>query len=96
MAHMASLAEYHHRILAAADRVADAVRTEDRDIITREITAAVCIPVPDGGPQPWTALVTALAVQVDTDVPWRERFAWTLEIPEPDDIAGAASPPRAA
>lgn len=67
-------------MLAAADRVADAYRCEDPALIARIVGEAVAIPVPPGGPDPWHALVGALAVQVDTDVPWRARFAWTLDI----------------
>lgn len=77
--------DYAEAMLRASDRIAEAVRTEDRDTIAAVIAEAVALPPADGA-DPWTSLVCALAVQVDTDVPWRERFAWT------HDVAGAAPP----
>lgn len=70
---------YAHQMLVAADRIAQAHRTEDLTAIETEIAAALAIPAPPGI-QPWRVLVGALAVQVDTDTPWRERAAWTLDV----------------
>lgn len=71
---------FAHQMLAAADRIAQAHRTEDLTVIEREIAAALAIPAPPGGPDPVRTLIGALAVQIDTGVPWRERFAWTLDV----------------
>lgn len=82
----ADLDEYAAAMLRAADRVALAYRSEDPDTIAAVIEEAVTIPAPPGTPDPWQALVGALAVQVDVDRPWRHRFAWTL------DVAAVAAP----
>lgn len=70
---------YALAMLRHADRIADGMRTEDPATIHALIQAALASPAPTGE-DPTTALVCALAVQVDTDVPWRQRFAWTHDV----------------
>lgn len=84
------IAAFYDEMLRASDRVAEAARTEDPVVLDREITDALATPTPPGAPSAALALIGALAVQVDTDVPWRERFAWTLEI---DAVAGPIPEP---
>ncbi len=74
------LDDYLTSMLRAADRLANAMRTEDPDLIGRYVDEALHVPAPPGAPAGLRALIYALAVQVDTDVPWRERFAWTFDI----------------
>ncbi len=81
------LDDYFASMLRAADRVAIAYRSEDRDTIAAVVQDALDVTVPDGAPDPWMTLVGALAVQVNIEVPWRERFAWTF------DVAAATGPP---
>lgn len=82
----ADLDDYCDAMLRASDRVAEAVRTEDPAVLDRAIDDALRLPAPPGAPAAARVLIAALAVQVDTDVPWRERFAWT------HDIAAVADP----
>lgn len=83
--HPLAPSDYAEAMLRASDRIAEAVRTEDRDTIAAVIAEAVAVPPADGA-DPWMSLVCALAVQVDVGVPWRERFAWT------HDVAAVAPP----
>ena len=72
--------DYLTAMLRHADRLAIAHRTEDRSTIAAVLADALNEPALADAPPAWQALIHALAVQVDTDVPWRERFAWTLDI----------------
>lgn len=81
---------FFEEMLRASDRVAEATRTEDPAVLDREITEALRTLAPPGAPSAARALIAALAVQVDTCVPWRERFAWTLDI---DAVAGRPADP---
>lgn len=67
-------------MLRAADRVAEAARTEDPAVLDREVTEALRTFAPPGAPSAARTLIAALAVQVPTDVPWRKRFEWTFDI----------------
>lgn len=77
---MTTLDDYFTAVLRAADRLANAARTEDPDVIERELARARSIDRPYGAPDVDTALLLAAVVQIDTDIPWRERFAWTFDI----------------
>ncbi len=79
-ASLVALDDYFVSMLRAADRVVIAYRSEDRDTIAAVVHAALDVTVPDGAPDPWMALVGALAVQVNVEVPWRERFSWTFDV----------------
>ncbi len=89
----ADLDEYCRRLLFAAERIANATRTEHRPTIEAEIGAALAIPHPAPSPTPCScdvprldpaavyALMAALGVQVDVEErTTRERVAWTLDI----------------
>lgn len=87
---MTALDDYFAAVLRATDRLANAARTEDPEVIERELARARATERPDSAPDVDTALLLAAVVQIDTDIPWRERFAWTFDI---HTVAGRPADP---
>jgi hypothetical protein len=87
----------HHDLLTAADRLAIGVRTEDPETIRvlayqalgfdphADAPCACSVPVSIPLQDAVDALV-AMAVQVNTDVEFRRRMAWTLDVDAVNDV----------
>lgn len=73
------LDQYHHGLVLAADRIADATRTQDLHVIFREIDTALAAPVPGGVYDAGTAVLVALAAQVDVATRQTDRLAWAAK-----------------
>lgn len=73
------LDSYLHSLVFAADRIAVATRKHDLQVIFREIDTALATPVPGDVYDAGTAVLVALAAQVDVATRQTDRLAWAAK-----------------